>query len=124
PGEPGSPYAIGSEEGGHDAVHPELGGLPAFRRLREAAQEFGIELALDFAVQCSPDHPWIEQHPGWFRWRPDGTIRYAENPPKKYEDIVGVDFYAEEAKPSLWLALRDVVLFWVNEGVKIFRVDN
>ncbi|HVK99053.1 MAG TPA: maltotransferase domain-containing protein [Dongiaceae bacterium] len=124
PGEPGSPYAIGNNDGGHTAVHPELGGLEAFQRLRRAARKLGIELALDFAIQCSPDHPWIRQHPGWFRWRPDGTIHYAENPPKKYEDIVPVDFYAQAAKPDLWLALRDVVLFWVEQGVRIFRVDN
>lgn len=124
PGEPGSPYAIGSHEGGHTAVHPQLGGLESFQRLRRAAQKLGIELALDFAIQCSPDHPWLRQHPGWFRWRPDGTVHYAENPPKKYEDIVPVDFYARDAKPDLWLALRDVVLFWVEQGVKTFRVDN
>ncbi|HEY0914476.1 MAG TPA: alpha-1,4-glucan--maltose-1-phosphate maltosyltransferase [Solimonas sp.] len=122
--QPGSPYAIGSAEGGHEAVHPELGGIEGFRRLREAAEAQGLELALDFAVQCSPDHPWLTQHPEWFSWRPDGSIRYAENPPKKYEDIVNVEFYAEGATPSLWLALRDVIQGWVDEGVKIFRVDN
>ena len=124
PGDPGSPYAIGNQDGGHTAVHPQLGGLESFQRLRRAAQKLGIELALDFAIQCSPDHPWLRQHPGWFRWRPDGTVHYAENPPKKYEDIVPVDFYAKEAKPDLWLALRDIVLFWVEQGVKTFRVDN
>lgn len=124
PGDPGSPYAIGSEDGGHDAVHPELGTLDDFRRLVAAAADHGLELALDFAIQCSPDHPWLKEHPEWFDWRPDGSIRYAENPPKKYEDIVNVDFYAEGAIPSLWLALRDVVEFWVNEGVRLFRVDN
>lgn len=124
PDDPGSPYAIGAAEGGHDAVHPDLGGIEAFRRLRAAALDYGIEIALDFAVQCSPDHPWLEQHPDWFAWRPDGSIRYAENPPKKYEDIVNVNFYAEGAQPALWQALRDVVLGWVEEGVKIFRVDN
>ncbi|HKY91194.1 MAG TPA: alpha-1,4-glucan--maltose-1-phosphate maltosyltransferase [Nevskiaceae bacterium] len=124
PGEPGSPYAIGSREGGHEAVHPELGGIEAFRRLRVAAAAHGLELALDFAIQCAPDHPWLEQHPGWFSWRPDGSLRYAENPPKKYQDIVNVDFYAKQALPDLWLALRDVVQGWVDEGVKIFRVDN
>ena len=124
PDDPGSPYAIGAKEGGHEAVHPALGGIEAFRRLRSAAHDYGIEIALDFAVQCSPDHPWLVQHPEWFAWRPDGSIRYAENPPKKYEDIVNVNFYAERAQPSLWLALRDVVLGWVGEGVKIFRVDN
>jgi starch synthase (maltosyl-transferring) len=124
PDDVGSPYAIGSEDGGHDAIHPELGTLEDFRRLRDAAAAQGLELALDFAIQCAPDHPWLKDHPEWFDWRPDGTIRYAENPPKKYEDIVNVDFYNEGAKPSLWLALRDVVLFWVKEGVRLFRVDN
>ena len=123
PDDPGSPYAIGSEDGGHDALHPELGGFDAFKRLVDAAHEHGLEIALDFAIQCSPDHPWIKQHPEWFDWRPDGTIKYAENPPKKYEDIVNVHFY-RDAMPSLWYALRDVVLFWVGHGVKIFRVDN
>ncbi len=124
PDDPGSPYAVGSAEGGHDALHPELGSLADFHALRDAAAARGIELALDFAIQCAPDHPWLKAHPDWFDWRPDGSIRYAENPPKKYEDIVNVDFYAEGAKPALWLALRDVVQFWVDQGVKIFRVDN
>ena len=124
PDDPGSPYAIGSEEGGHDAIHPQLGTREDFRNLVAAAAEHGLEIALDFAIQCSQDHPWLKQHPGWFTWRPDGTIRYAENPPKKYQDIVNVDFYAPDAIPSLWLELRDVVLGWVKEGVKIFRVDN
>ncbi|WAJ35528.1 alpha-1,4-glucan--maltose-1-phosphate maltosyltransferase [Pseudomonas sp. GOM7] len=124
PDDPGSPYAIGSEEGGHDAVHPELGSLEDFRTLVRVAREHGLEVALDFAVQCSPDHPWLREHPGWFSWRPDGSIRHAENPPKKYEDIVNVDFYAEATIPDLWLALRDVVLGWVEQGVTLFRVDN
>jgi starch synthase (maltosyl-transferring) len=124
PDDPGSPYAIGSEEGGHDAIHPALGTLDDFRRLRDAAVQHGLELALDFAIQCSPDHPWLKEHPDWFDWRPDGSIRYAENPPKKYQDIVNVDFYAEGAIPGLWMALRDVVLFWAKEGVRAFRVDN
>jgi starch synthase (maltosyl-transferring) len=124
PGEPGSPYAIGSQEGGHEAIHPALGTFDDFRRLRDAAARHGLELALDFAVQCAPDHPWLRQHPDWFEWRPDGSIRYAENPPKKYEDIVNVDFYAPSAMPSLWLALRDIVLLWAGEGVRLFRVDN
>src|SRR5262249_21179372 len=117
-------YAIGSSEGGHDAIHPELGTIEDFRRLRDAAAAHRMELALDFAVQCSPDHPWLKAHPGWFRWRPDGSLRFAENPPKKYEDIVNVDFYEREAVPDLWLALREIVLFWIREGVKLFRVDN
>jgi starch synthase (maltosyl-transferring) len=124
PGDPGSPYAIGSVEGGHDAIHPSLGTFDDFRRLRAAAAKHRLELALDFAVQCAPDHPWLGEHPDWFVWRPDGSIRYAENPPKKYEDIVNVDFYAGSAVPSLWLALRDIVLFWADEGVRLFRVDN
>lgn len=123
PGDPGSPYAIGSAEGGHDAIHPELGTLDDFRRLVSACREHGMEVALDFAVQCSPDHPWLREHPEWFRHRPDGSIRYAENPPKKYEDIVNVDFHCKDAA-GLWMALRDIVLFWVRQGVRIFRVDN
>ncbi|NMY72666.1 alpha-1,4-glucan--maltose-1-phosphate maltosyltransferase [Pseudomonas sp. WS 5414] len=124
PDDPGSPYAIGSEEGGHEAIHPQLGGLDDFRRLVAAAADHGLEIALDFAIQCSQDHPWLKQHPGWFNWRPDGTIKYAENPPKKYQDIVNLDFYAADAIPSLWLELRDIVIGWVEEGVKTFRVDN
>ncbi len=124
PGDPGSPYAIGAEEGGHTALHPELGTFEDFARLIEAAHDHGLEIALDFAIQCSPDHPWLKAHPEWFAWRPDGSLRYAENPPKKYEDITNVDFYAEGALPSLWLALKEVVEFWVDHGVKIFRVDN
>ncbi|RYG09978.1 MAG: alpha-1,4-glucan--maltose-1-phosphate maltosyltransferase, partial [Burkholderiales bacterium] len=124
PDDVGSPYAIGSADGGHDALHPELGTLDDFRFLVQEAAAHGLEIALDFAIQCSPDHPWLQEHPDWFTWRPDGTIRYAENPPKKYQDIVNVDFYADGAVPKLWLALRDVVLFWVKEGVKVFRVDN
>jgi len=124
PEDVGSPYAIGSEEGGHDALHPALGTIEAFHRLRDAAHAHGLELALDFAIQCSPDHPWLREHPEWFDWRPDGTIKYAENPPKKYEDIVNVDFYTEGAKPSLWVALYQTVKFWVDQGVKTFRVDN
>src|SRR5579875_1270228 len=123
PDDPGSPWAIGSPEGGHTAIHPQLGTLADFRRLVDAARDHGIEVALDLAVQCSRDHPWIREHPEWFDWRPDGTIRYAENPPKKYEDIVNVHFY-RDARPSLWLALLDVVLFWLGQGVRIFRVDN
>lgn len=122
-GDHGSPYAIGGTEGGHTAIHPQLGTLEDFDRLVAAAAEHELEIALDFAIQCSPDHPWIREHPEWFDWRPDGSIKHAENPPKKYEDIVNVHFY-RDALPSLWLELRDVVLFWVDHGVKIFRVDN
>lgn len=124
PNDPGSPYAIGSPDGGHDAIHPQLGTFEDFRALIAAARDEGLEIALDLAIQASPDHPWLTQHPGWFDWRPDGTIRYAENPPKKYEDIVNVDFYAKDAIPELWQALRDIVDMWVGEGVKLFRVDN
>ena len=120
PDDPGSPYAIAD----HAAIHPELGTLDDFKRLIAAAASSGLEIALDFAVQCAPDHPWLREHPDWFSWRADGSIRYAENPPKRYEDIVNVDFYAAGAVPSLWLALRDNVLFWVDQGIKIFRVDN
>ena len=123
PDDPGSPYAIGSADGGHDAIHPELGTFDDFRRFVEACKKQGMEVALDFAIQCSPDHPWLKQHPEWFKKRPDGSIKYAENPPKKYEDIVNVDFYCAD-RVALWQALRDVVLFWVEKGVKIFRVDN
>ncbi|MDF2096299.1 alpha-1,4-glucan--maltose-1-phosphate maltosyltransferase [Aquibaculum arenosum] len=123
PNDPGSPYAIGSEEGGHDAIHPELGSFEDFARLLKAAREHGLEIALDFAIQCSPDHPWIKQHPEWFDWRPDGTIKYAENPPKKYEDIVNLHFY-RDAFPGVWYGLRDILLFWHARGVRIFRVDN
>jgi starch synthase (maltosyl-transferring) len=124
PQDTGSPYAIGSEDGGHDAIHPELGTLDDFKALVQAAKEHGLEIALDFAIQCSPDHPWLKEQPGWFRWRPDGSMKYAENPPKKYQDIVNVDFYGPDAIPGLWEALRDVVLFWAEHGVKTFRVDN
>lgn len=124
PNDPGSPYAIGSEEGGHDAIHPELGTWEDFRHMRDEAKKLGMEIALDFAIQCAPDHPWLKEHPEWFHWRPDGTIKYAENPPKKYQDIVGVDFYAPKATPNLWIALRDIVLLWAKEGVRVFRVDN
>jgi starch synthase (maltosyl-transferring) len=123
PGDPGSPYAIGSPEGGHTAVHPGLGGIEAFRRFMQTARSLGMEVALDFAVQCSPDHPWIKEHPKWFLFRPDGTIKYAENPPKKYQDIVNLNFEGAD-REGLWRALRDTVLFWVKEGVTTFRVDN
>jgi starch synthase (maltosyl-transferring) len=123
PGEPGSPYAIGSVEGGHRAVNSELGTLDDFRRFVREAARLGLEVALDFAVQCSPDHPWVREHPEWFRFRRDGTIKYAENPPKKYEDIVNVDFGNPDWQ-SLWHELRDTLLFWLDQGVRTFRVDN
>jgi len=124
PSDPGSPYAIGSAEGGHDAINPALGTLDDFRRLIDAAAGHGISIAIDFAIQCSPDHPWLKEHKDWYDWRPDGSLRYAENPPKKYEDIVNVDFYTAGAQPSLWIALANVVLFWCQQGVRLFRVDN
>jgi starch synthase (maltosyl-transferring) len=124
PDDVGSPYAIGSDEGGHAAVHPELGTLDDFKRMLAAAHAYGLEIALDFAIQCAPDHPWLTEHASWFAWRPDGTLRYAENPPKKYQDIVNPEFYAHDAKPALWLALRDIIRFWIDAGVRIFRVDN
>lgn len=122
-GDPGSPWAIGSELGGHDAVDPQLGTLDDLREFREEAETLGMEVALDLAFQCSPDHPYIRQHPEWFRWRPDGSIQYAENPPKKYEDIVPFNFETPEWR-SLWEELRRVVLFWVGQGFRLFRVDN
>lgn len=123
PNQPGSPYATGGAEGGHTAIHPELGDFEGFARLVEAAREHGLELALDFAIQVSPDHPYVKEHPGWFFHRPDGTIKYAENPPKKYQDIYPLNFYGEDWEGQ-WREWRDVILFWVDKGVKIFRVDN
>lgn len=128
PDDPGSPYAIGSADGGHEAVHPQLGSMDDFRRLIRSAHGYGLEIAMDFAVQCSPDHPWLTEHPQWFDWRADGSLRYAENPPKRYEDIVNPNFYGHGAtaggREDLWQQLRDVVLFWIDRGVRIFRVDN
>jgi starch synthase (maltosyl-transferring) len=124
PDDPGSPYAIGSDEGGHDAIHPALGSFEDFERLLGEARKLDLEIALDFAIQASPDHPWLNQHPEWFSWRSDGTIRYAENPPKKYEDIVNLDFYAPGASPSLWVELRNTIRFWIDRGILLFRVDN
>jgi starch synthase (maltosyl-transferring) len=123
PGDPGSPWAIGSEEGGHTAVAPELGTLEEFEALVAAARKHDLEIALDFAIQCSPDHPWLREHPDWFYRRPDGTLKYAENPPKRYQDIYNVNFASEDWR-ALWDALRDVVLHWVRHGVRVFRVDN
>jgi len=123
PDDPGSPWAIGSEEGGHTAIHPELGTFEDFDHLVKAAEQHGLKVALDIAFQCSPDHPWVKEHPEWFRHRPDGSIKYAENPPKKYQDIYPLEFEGP-AWRSLWEALRDVFLFWAERGVTIFRVDN
>jgi starch synthase (maltosyl-transferring) len=122
-GEPGSPWAIGSGEGGHKAIAPELGTLDDFRHLLTAAKEKGLEVALDIAFQCSPDHPYVREHPEWFRHRPDGSIQYAENPPKKYEDIVPFDFESE-AWRELWAELLSIVTYWIDQGVRIFRIDN
>jgi starch synthase (maltosyl-transferring) len=123
PDDPGSPWAIGSEEGGHDALNPELGTWDDFDAMVAAAKAAGVELALDFAIQCSPDHPWLKSHPEWFNRRPDGTLKYAENPPKKYQDIYNVNFESEDWQ-GLWQALLDVVLVWVERGITVFRVDN
>ncbi len=122
-GDLGSPWAIGAAEGGHTAIHPALGSFADFDHLVEAAKACGLEIALDLAFQCAPDHPWVREHPEWFRHRPDGTIQYAENPPKRYQDIYPLEFEGEEWA-ALWDALLDVVRFWIGHGVRIFRVDN
>jgi starch synthase (maltosyl-transferring) len=123
PGDVGSPWAIGDETGGHTAIHPDLGTLQQFQSLLTAARDRGMELALDIAFQCTPDHPWARTHPEWFRKRPDGTIQYAENPPKKYQDIYPIDFETEQWR-ELWTALKGVFDFWIEQGIRIFRVDN
>jgi len=123
PDDPGSPWAIGSELGGHEAIEPSLGDVAAFEALVGAAREHGMEIALDFAIQCSADHPWLQEHPEWFNHRPDGTLKYAENPPKRYQDIYNLNFDCEDWK-GLWEALRDIVVLWVERGVRTFRVDN
>ena len=123
PGDPGSPWAIGSAAGGHTAIEPGLGTLDDFDRFVRLANRLGLEVALDIAFQTSPDHPWVREHPEWFRHRPDGSIKYAENPPKKYQDIYPLNVASAEWEP-LWYALRDVFLFWIGHGVRIFRVDN
>jgi starch synthase (maltosyl-transferring) len=121
--DPGSPWAIGSADGGFTAVHPDLGTLEDFDRFVEAARRLGLEVALDFAIQCSPDHPWVKEHPEWFFHRPDGTIKYAENPPKKYQDIYPLNFQGDEAR-GLWEEMRRILEFWIGHGVSTFRVDN
>jgi len=123
PDDVGVPWAIGAAEGGHASIHPDLGTLDDFRHLVAKAQEYGIEIALDIAFQCSPDHPYVQEHPEWFRWRPDQTVQYAENPPKRYEDIYPFEFENDNWK-ALWDELTRIVLFWVEQGVQIFRVDN
>ena len=123
PHDVGSPWAIGGAAGGHDAVHPDLGTVEDFERFVQRARALGLEIALDYALQCSPDHPWVAAHPDWFRIRADGTIAYAENPPKKYQDIYPIDFWSAD-RENLWNACRDVLLLWIARGVKTFRVDN
>ncbi len=123
PDDPGSPWAIGAAEGGHKSVHPELGTLDDFDRLLAKAGELGLEVAMDLAYQCSPDHPYVAEHPEWFRHRPDGSVQYAENPPKKYEDIYPFDFECDSWR-QLWEELKDIALFWIRRGVRILRVDN
>ena len=123
PDDPGSPWAIGSAEGGHKAVHPQLGTLKSFTHFLEKAKEYDMEIALDLAFQCSPDHPYVKEHPQWFKWRPDGSVQYAENPPKKYEDAIPIDFETEDWE-KLWEELKSIVVFWIQQGVRIFRVDN
>jgi starch synthase (maltosyl-transferring) len=121
--DPGSPWAIGAAEGGHKAIHPQLGTLGDFRRFVARAREHGLEVALDFAIQGAPDHPYVAEHPSWFKWRPDKTVQYAENPPKKYEDIYPLEFETD-AWQDLWEELKSIVLFWIDQGIRIFRVDN
>jgi starch synthase (maltosyl-transferring) len=123
PGDPGVPYAIGSQFGGHKAVEPELGTLEDFDWLVQEAHVRGMEIALDFAINCSPDHPYVKEHPDWFFHRPDGSIKYAENPPKKYEDVYPLNFYNKDWR-ALWEEMRDIILFWAQHGVRIVRVDN
>ena len=123
PGEPGSCWAIGNADGGHKSVHPELGTIDDFRAFVAEADRHGISVALDIAFQCSPDHPYVREHPQWFRWRPDGTVQFAENPPKRYEDILPLDFESADWK-NLWIELRSIFLFWIEQGVTVFRVDN
>ncbi len=123
PDDVGSPWAIGSEEGGHKSIHPALGTFADFERLVQSAAKLGIEVALDIAIQCTPDHPYVRDHPEWFRHRPDGTIQYAENPPKKYQDIYPIDFETPDWQ-ALWEELKSIFEFWIDRGVKIFRVDN
>ncbi len=122
-GEPGSPWAIGNIEGGHKAIHPELGTLEDFRKVVSKASEYGLEIALDLAYQCSQDHPYVKEHPQWFNWRPDGTVQYAENPPKKYQDVLPMNFENDDWQ-AMWNELKSIVDFWIEQGVYVFRVDN
>ncbi len=126
PDDPGSPWAIGGPEGGHTSIHPDLGSEQELLAVIEKAQALGMEIALDYALQCSPDHPWVTEHPEWFHHRPDGTIKYAENPPKKYQDIYPINFWPEDDadRVALWEACRDILVHWIDRGIRIFRVDN
>ncbi len=123
PGEPGCPYATGSEIGGHKAILKELGTLGDFQKFIQTATDMGIEVAMDFAIQCSPDHPYVKDHPQWFKWRPDGTVQYAENPPKKYQDVLPLDFENEDWQ-NMWYELKSILEYWIGQGIRIFRVDN
>ena len=123
PNDPGSPWAIGSADGGHKAIHPQLGTVKDFRQFLDKARSHGLEIALDLAFQCSPDHPYVKQHREWFKIRPDDTVQYAENPPKKYQDIYPLEFESDQWQP-LWQELKSVVLYWIEQEVRIFRVDN
>ena len=126
PGDPGSPWAIGSADGGHTAIDPNIGTIDDFDTLIQSARGLGLEIALDYALQCSPEHPWVTAHPEWFFHRPDGSIRYAENPPKKYQDVYPINFWPsrEEEREALWAECKGIIDFWVSHGVQIFRVDN
>lgn len=123
PGEPGCPYATGWADGGHKAILPELGTLKDFQRLIQKTRQAGMELAMDFAIQCSPDHPYVKEQPQWFKWRPDGTVQYAENPPKKYQDVLPLDFECADWK-AMWIELKSILEYWIEQGIRIFRVDN
>lgn len=123
PGEPGCPYATGNNLGGHKDILPELGTLKDFRSLIKTIQSMDMEIAMDFAIQCSPDHPYVKEHPQWFKWRPDGTVQYAENPPKKYQDVLPLDFENEDWQ-NMWIELKSILDYWIEQGVRIFRVDN
>ena len=119
----GSPWAVGAKEGGHKSILPALGSLEDFQHFLKEAEMRGMEVALDIAFQCAPDHPWVKKHPEWFRWCPDGTVQYAENPPKKYQDILPINFESDDWK-NLWDELKSVFEYWIKQGVKVFRVDN
>ncbi|GAA4280259.1 alpha-1,4-glucan--maltose-1-phosphate maltosyltransferase [Gaetbulibacter aestuarii] len=122
-GDVGSPWGIGSQHGGHKAIHPQLGSLEDFKQLIEKAKEHGIEIAMDYALQAAPDHPWVKDHPEWFKWRPDGTVQYAENPPKKYQDILPI-YWESTVYENLWKECLDILMYWIDCGIRVFRVDN